>query len=137
MNRTELHRLANTRLREAKALLAAGDWSGAYYLAGYAVECALKAVIAKEVKRHDFPDKDRVNRSYTHKLTDLAMLARLDAEIAMERKAKSGFAAAWATVTEWDEKSRYAIWTADEAWALVDAVGRRKDGVLIWVKQRW
>jgi HEPN domain-containing protein len=129
--------LANTRLREAKALLAAGDWSGAYYLAGYAVECALKAVIAKEVKRHDFPDKDRVNRSYTHKLTDLAMLARLDAEIAMERKAKSGFAAAWATVTEWDEKSRYAIWTADEAWALVDAVGRRKDGVLIWVKQRW
>ena len=118
-------------------MLAAGEWSGAYYLAGYAVECALKAVIAKEFKRHDFPDKDRVNRSYTHKLTDLAMLARLDVEIAIERKAKSGFAAAWATVTEWDEKSRYATWTADEAWAFVDAVGRRKDGVLIWVKQRW
>jgi hypothetical protein len=124
-------------LREAKALLAAEEWSGAYYLAGYSVECALKAVIAKEVKRHDFPDRDRVNRSYTHKLPDLDVLARLDAEIAVERKAKSGFAAAWATVSEWDEKSRYAIWTADEAWAMVDAVGRRKDGVLRWVKQRW
>ncbi len=129
--------MANTRLREAKALLAAEEWSGAYYLAGYSVECALKAVIAKEVKRHDFPDRDRVNRSYTHKLPDLDVLARLDAEIAVERKAKSGFAAAWATVSEWDEKSRYAIWTADEAWAMVDAVGRRKDGVLRWVKQRW
>jgi hypothetical protein len=125
------------RLREAKALLAAEEWSGAYYLAGYSVECALKAVIAREVKRHDFPDKDRVNKSHTHKLADLAMLARLDVEIATERKAKSGFSGAWTTISEWDEKSRYAIWTADEARAMVDAVGRRRDGVLTWLKQWW
>ena len=30
------------RLREAKLLLDAKDWDGAYYLAGYAVEFALK-----------------------------------------------------------------------------------------------
>ena len=118
-------------------LLAAGEWSGAFYLAGYAVECGLKACLAKEVKRHDFPDKDRVNKSYSHKLTELAALAKLDTEIAMERKAKSRFAAAWATACEWTEQSRYAIWTMDAAESMVDAVGRRDDGVLTWLKQRW
>jgi hypothetical protein len=48
---------------------------GAYYLAGYAVECALKACIAKETKRYEFPDKKRVDSSYSHNL-DLLVKAR-------------------------------------------------------------
>jgi hypothetical protein len=47
MNRAELQRLAKERISDAKVLLAARHWSAAYYLAGYAVECALKACIAK------------------------------------------------------------------------------------------
>ena len=35
---------------DARALLAAGCWAGAYYLAGYALECALKACILKFVE---------------------------------------------------------------------------------------
>lgn len=34
-----------------------GLYDGAYYLSGYAVEWALKACIAKNVKRYDFPDR--------------------------------------------------------------------------------
>jgi hypothetical protein len=34
MRREELEALADVRLAEAQALLAAGHWSGAYYLAG-------------------------------------------------------------------------------------------------------
>ena len=49
MNRSELQQLAEIRLRDAKALLVTGENdAGAYYMAGYAVECALKAVIAKK-----------------------------------------------------------------------------------------
>src|SRR5919106_3680906 len=44
----------------------AGEPSGAYYLAGYAVECGLKACIAKQVRRHEFPDRTTVNQSHTH-----------------------------------------------------------------------
>ena len=58
MNRTDFQKLAEERIAEAKILLDAGKWSGAYYLAGYAVECALKACIAKMTKSEDFPDKD-------------------------------------------------------------------------------
>jgi HEPN domain-containing protein len=60
VDRKDLQALSNVRLKEAKALLGAGLWDGAYYLAGYAVECALKACIAKQTQRYEFPDKKRV-----------------------------------------------------------------------------
>jgi len=46
-------------------------------LAGYALECTLKADIAKQVKQFDFPDKKLANDSYTHKLTDLVITTGL------------------------------------------------------------
>jgi hypothetical protein len=63
MNRTDFQQLAELRLREAEALLAAGLPDGAYHLAGYSVECALKACIAKRTQLHDFPEKKLVNDS--------------------------------------------------------------------------
>jgi hypothetical protein len=50
VNRVEPQRLAKERISDAKVLLGARHWVGAYYLAGYAVECALKACIAKLMK---------------------------------------------------------------------------------------
>lgn len=49
-------------------------------LAGYSVECALKACIAKKTREHDFPEKKLVNESYTHRLKDLLRLADLKTE---------------------------------------------------------
>ena len=57
MNRLDLQQLSDLRIGEAKALLAQGFPEGAYYLAGYSVECALKACIARRTREHDFPDK--------------------------------------------------------------------------------
>ena len=70
MNRKDFHQLAELRLKEARALLAAEFPDGAYYLAGYAVECGLKACIAKRTREHDYPDKKLVNKSYTHDVED-------------------------------------------------------------------
>jgi hypothetical protein len=79
VNRRDFQLLSAVRLKEAKALLEAGFPDGAYYLAGYSVECALKACIAKRTNRHDFPDKKRANESYTHNLTQLVITAKLEA----------------------------------------------------------
>jgi len=54
--------LSRIRLQEAKALLSLDFDDGAYYLAGYAVECALKACIAKETRRHEFPDRKELRQ---------------------------------------------------------------------------
>jgi hypothetical protein len=81
MNRIDLQELSEIRIRESRALLDAGFSDGAYYLAGYAVECALKACIAKRTQEHDFPDKKLVNDSHTHNLKTLLQLAELKTEM--------------------------------------------------------
>jgi len=45
VNRPQLRQLAEDRILDAACLLACGRPAGAYYLAGYAVECGLKACI--------------------------------------------------------------------------------------------
>jgi len=61
--RKDFQRLAELRAKEAATLAKTGNQQGAYYLAGFAVECALKACIAKKTRRHDFPaDKDYASK---------------------------------------------------------------------------
>jgi HEPN domain-containing protein len=77
MNRIDFQEIAELRLQESRALLVAGLPEGAYYLAGYAVECALKSCIAKKTREHDFPEKKLVNDSHTHDIGKLLQLAEL------------------------------------------------------------
>jgi len=137
MNRNDLKLLALTRLREAKVLLANGEYSGAYYLAGYVVECALKACIAKRTKRHDFPDKKTVNESWTHILDNLVGLAELKGSLDDEIKNDPLFSQNWANVKRWKEDSRYAINGEREAVDMVDAISDRKHGVLRSLRLHW
>jgi len=60
LNRDTLRALASSRLEEARVLLENKLWTGAYYMTGLAVECALKSCLAGAVKEYDFPDKDFV-----------------------------------------------------------------------------
>ena len=87
MNRKELQEIAQIRVREAETLLHNGHFEGAYYLAGYAVECALKVCIAKQTHEHDFPDLKWARKVYTHNLEDLLSLAGLEEERKMREKA--------------------------------------------------
>jgi len=78
VNRYDFQKLARIRLEEAKVLLRNGKHEGCYYLCGYAVECALKACIAKRTKRYDFPDKSMFKDAYTHDLDQLVRTAELE-----------------------------------------------------------
>lgn len=72
MNRADVQLLAKLRIEETKALFEQGHNSGAYYLAGYSIECALKPCIAKKTRRFEFPPKRKfVERVYSHDLTEL------------------------------------------------------------------
>jgi HEPN domain-containing protein len=137
VSRQELQAIARTRLREARALLDAGFPDGAYYLAGYAVECGLKACIAKGTKRYDFPDKTRVNSSYTHKLKELVRLADLDEDRRARAERDATFRKNWDLVVYWSEESRYERRSADSASALIEAIRNRKHGVMTWLKPHW
>ncbi len=115
-------------------LLAAAEPSGAYYLAGYAAECALKACIAKKTQQYDFPDKRLVNSSHTHNLSELLGYAGLRQTLDV---ASSAVRANWAIAKDWSEQSRYETRTSQEAQDLFDALADTSDGVLTWLRQHW
>ena len=95
------------RIAESKGLLGLGLPDGSYYLAGYAVECLLKACIAKETRRHEFPDRKRVDASHTHDLRELVRLAGLEASRRERSRVDPEFDKNWDTVESWSEQSRY------------------------------
>ncbi len=137
MNRTQLQQLAEERVRDADALLKAGQWSGAYYLAGYAVECGLKACIAKLTNQHDFPDKELALKSYTHKIEVLLEIAGLLLQRKNDAAANPTLGRHWQRVKDWDEKARYQLWTERQARDIFQAVTDTTNGVLPWVKRNW
>jgi HEPN domain-containing protein len=133
----QLRQLADERERDAQALLLAGRWSGAYYLAGYAVECGLKACIAKLTQPGEFPEKEHVLKSYTHKIEQLVDAADLQAQRVMDMTANPVLGRHWIMVKDWNELARYRLWTEFQASKLVVAVSDASNGVLPWIRVHW
>ena len=131
-SRADFEKLMDLRLKEAKLLLDQKDWDGAYYLAGYAVEFALKIrIISQLMKSDSFPDKKLAENFYKHELSLLRNLAGLDDEMDND----AGISPQWDIVRNWSEQTRYQIGkTEKEAVDLYEAIEK---GVLPWVKARW
>jgi hypothetical protein len=110
---------------------------GAYYLAGYAVECALKACIAKRTLRYDFPDRDLLQRLYIHDPNKLLQTARLVDEHRAHTAADPRFRVNWSVVERWSPDSRYNVHSREDGDALVKAIGDSRHGVMAWIKRFW
>jgi hypothetical protein len=106
-------------------------------LAGYAVECALKACIAKGTQRYDFADKQKVIDSYNHDPHKLAKVAGLESAAQHRADADPDFRKNWARVREWSEQSRYTRHARENAEGLVEAISDRRHGVISWIKLYW
>ena len=139
MNRGDFQTLAEVRIREALVLLENQCYEGAYYLAGYAVECALKACIARNTNQYDFPpDRNTVNRIYSHNLEWLLREAGLEEALAFESGTSSHFAGNWYLVLKWSEAARYRPSIAEQdSENMVRAISDEENGVVAWLKKFW
>jgi HEPN domain-containing protein len=127
-----------SRLEEARVLLESKLWTGAYYMTGLSVECALKSCLASAVKEHDFPDREFVNAMYVHNLEKLfklngALWVTLQADMKVDRKLNVN----WSTVKDWDDGKRYDVVEELQAKALHEAVTMVGSGVMEWIRGRW
>jgi hypothetical protein len=135
MNKVDLERLSSIRIKEAEALLNAGCYHGAYYLAGYALECTLKACIAKQVKAFDFPDKKLANDSWVHDLNKLLGTAQLHQALKDKENQDREFRLNWAIAKFWSEESRYDCnIDALKAQELFNAITDTSSGILPWLQ---
>jgi hypothetical protein len=143
MNQAELQQLATERIYDADALLAGGRWAFAYYVAGYAVECALKSsVLARMVVTGGvFQDKKFAADCWTHDFDELINVAglapELNARLAASAAAGDAFVTNWGIVTQWKETVRYETKTEGKARDLYRAITDNPDGVLLWIQNYW
>ena len=138
MNKTDLEKLVDIRVSEARALLDSGNYQGAYYLVGYSLECAFKVCIAKKVQQYDFPNKQLAIQSHTHKLTDLLRVAELKQKLSEKEESDVDFKLNWAVAKDWSESSRYeCIIEETQANDLFNAINEPQSGILAWLKTYW
>ncbi|HEX4584953.1 MAG TPA: hypothetical protein VH183_09000, partial [Burkholderiaceae bacterium] len=107
LTKSDLEKLAQVHLEDSVFLLLAGRSSSAYYLAGYAVELALKACISKLIQSNVIPERALINATYTHRLDNLLSTAGLVPQLNADAKADPQFAAYWAIASKWSEESHY------------------------------
>jgi hypothetical protein len=141
--------MAEERILDAKALLDASRWEFGYYVAGYAVECALKSCLLARMVHTAwvFQEKWEAKVCLTHDFAKLVELAGLKDELnnkfAASAAAATGgppggaFVANWGTVLQWKPESRYTPKTETQATELYDAITHDPDGVLRWIRNFW
>ncbi len=115
--------LSLKRIEEAKCLLDNKQFSGAYYLAGYSVEFALKACYCKTVPKKSFPPKRNIyDKLYKHDLNGLLDVSGIKHEFEKSLTENNDLNAKWEIIKDWNEESRYAIMIENDARPMIEAI---------------
>jgi hypothetical protein len=143
VNRADLQKMAEDRLKDAKVLLDGGRWEFAYYAAGYAVECGLKSCILSRMIHTAwvFEEKWDAKVCLEHRFSKLVYLAGMTEQLGEHLKASNAaggeFTGNWATAERWTVTSRYEAKTESEARELFSAIADELHGVLQWIRNYW
>jgi HEPN domain-containing protein len=143
VNQADLQTLATERVLDAEALIQAKRWSFAYYVAGYAVECALKSCLLARMIHTGwvFKEKTDTKNCRTHDFNMLLEVAELrellNQKLAESAAAGGAFRKNWGTVSDWKSDDRYVQKSESEATTLFNAITDKQDGVLPWIMNYW
>lgn len=129
-------RLSERYLTGAEILLDKREYDSAYYLAGYSVECLIKAVICKNVKAGEFPPKN-TNKIYSHEIDQLIEAADLQGNLDFDKERSKSLKESYLVLKDWNPKeSRYQHGVVDQKKA-EDFLGqiKNKEGFVEWLKK--
>lgn len=136
LTRQDAQRVAQVKLDDARLLARQGRHASSYYLAGYAVEIALKAAAAKTIRAETIPPRGTLDKIFTHDFRKLVAIAGLASELTIACRSDR-FAANWAIANRWSTDSRYAMIDPFACAALLSAIVDPDDGVFEWLKKHW
>ncbi|WP_028527203.1 hypothetical protein [Runella limosa] len=145
---TDFQTMAGLKVVEAKVLCSGGHHKAAFYLAGYALEFALKAAVCKCLDMPDFfKEKQKGTAGYvggvlekykTHDIKTLIVLAGLYNKLEDYKTVNSDFGLAWYHIENlnWSERCRYELAGHSD----ID-VNKFVEGIetqfLPWISQHW
>ena len=125
-------------MADAEALLQEKRWAAAYYLLGYAVECAIKACAARQFRQDEIPERTVVSDFYTHRLDKLLSISGVKGALEARVETDPAFGVNWSAVRDWNEASRYDHSTSEvKARDMLVAVADETSGVLPWLRTQW
>jgi HEPN domain-containing protein len=135
---TALERGATEKLAAARVLLHAGYPSDAYYLAGYAIEFALKSIIARRFRAATIPDLKLVRQIYSHDLDALARQAGVLGALEIAAESDRALRDAWTIARTWNVDVRYGHTDFATASEYIEAIGGGDDqqGLLGWLRSK-
>jgi hypothetical protein len=139
VNRADLQELTKERILDAKALIRGKRWSFAYYVSGYAIECALKSCLLARMIHTGwvFQDGAKLQDCLTHDFDKLIRLSGLTTDHNARLAASSTFATNWNRVDAWAVTDRYVATAEDDARTLYAAITDKADGVFPWIMKYW
>jgi hypothetical protein len=106
LTRSDLRRIARTRLQDAEVLFRGQRYDGAVYMCGYAIELYLKARICTTLHWAGFPEtKGEFQDLLSLKTHKLEILLRLSGRESVRTK----LLADWSIVVQWEPESRYSL----------------------------
>jgi hypothetical protein len=132
--RQDLLELSQQWIEDARILSAARRFAGAYHSGGVALECVLKAKIAKSIQAEEFPDKRLAEKAWGHDPAALLKLGELERSM---DQAPAEVQTNWATVKDWTVDSRYnRDVNPVTVTAFLEALDDPRDGILPWLRSR-
>jgi len=137
VNRDNFILLSNRYMESAEELYKAGKYEVAYYLAGYSVECLIKAVICTKIGPNEFPAKNADKTHYIHDIKKLVETAGLEKELEYDCKRNQGLEKSYMLLKDWDPKSlRYDSSRISEEIAnnYFEAI-KDKEGLVLWLNK--
>jgi hypothetical protein len=103
--RSDMRRIAQARLQDARALRDRGRYDGAVYLCGYAIEIALKTRVCLTLRWLGFPSTAReFEGKQSFRTHDLGILLELSG---IETMMRSRYLTQWSAVASWVPELRY------------------------------
>lgn len=100
--RDDFRKLHARYLSDAELLYQSERYDSAYYLAGYSVECLLKAIICKNIQPNEFPPKNTNSTHYIHSIEHLVKTAGLDKELEFDRDRSDKLKNSYLLLKDWD-----------------------------------
>ena len=100
---------------------------------GYAVECAIKALIMRKRRLNRWPDRDTQPQFYTHSLNALMKETTCFQEFAKERKSNHQLRISWLVIKDW-QPSRYRL--EEPSGRVIRDMKRAAIGVMEWLNRR-
>jgi hypothetical protein len=122
MSPRDLRSLATDRIEDARVLFDSGRVAGSMYLAGYAIECSLKARICDSLGWEELRSDGAYRSMKTHDLVFLLSFTGRESQVL-----STAHLSYWSLVTKWRPEMRYehaAATSQSDAEAMLDACSR-------------